>query len=302
MKVAVLSSGHERTQTYTRRLRALPDVEPLLADPAGGWDEVFAQRPDAVIITADTGRRRALVERAAAAGAHVLCEHPLAGDESDAEAIVRACADAGVRLSLASPACYGPAFAAVRKQLADGEVLGAVTTVHGAYNGPRPAQGGALDTHAPALLDMVDLLLGGTPAEQVYAQTNSVLSADPGIESAALVTVRYADGTVVSLDCSWGVDGDASATAGPALSVIGGKASVEFTAWPRLLGGYDAAAAREHWVTRGDDPYAVLLGAFLAAVRDGQPAGPDGATGLRTLRIVRAARESARTGQPVEVP
>ncbi|MEV5878540.1 Gfo/Idh/MocA family oxidoreductase [Streptomyces sp. NPDC052101] len=315
MRVAVLSFAHERAETYARLLHALPDVELVVADPEGaargrdtGWayaeslDEVFAQRPDAVIVTAETGRRRELVERAAAAGAHVLCEHPLAADESDAAAMVRACADAGVRLSLASPACYAPAFAAVRKQIADGAVLGALTTVHGACTGPRPAQGGALDTHAPALLDMVDLLLGGTPAQQVYAQTNSVLSTAPDVESAALVTVRYADGTVVSLDCSWGADGDLSATAGPTLSVIGDKASVEFTAWPRLLGGYDAAGSRERWVTRGDDPYAVMLGAFLAAVRDGNAVGPDGATGLRTLRVIRAARESARTGQPVEVP
>jgi predicted dehydrogenase len=316
MKVAVLSFAHERAATYARLLHDMPDMDLVLADPDGApddpargrdtarrlgsayadsWDELFALRPDAVVVTSETDRRRELVERAAAAGAHVLCEHPLAADEADALAMVRACENAGVRLSLASPTCFGPAFAAVRRQIESGEVLGGLTTIHGAYNRPQTAQGGALDANAPALLDMVDTVLGGIAAEQVYAQTNHILGTEPGIESAALVSVRYADGTVVSIDCSWG-----PAEGGPAMTFIGDRATAEFTASPRLIGGFDSATSRERWETRGDDPYAVMLGEFLAAARQGTGAGPDGATGVRTLRIIRAARASVRTGQPVE--
>lgn len=327
MKVAVLSFAHERSATYARLLRAMPDVDLVIADPdgspddpargrdrarrlgaayAGSWDEVFALRPDAVVVTSEIDRRRELVERAAEAGAHVLCEHPLAADEADARAMVRVCEDAGVRLSLASPACFGPAFGAVRRELARGEVLGGLTTILGAYNRPRPArsraaESGALGAGAPFLLDMVDAVLGGTPAEQVYAQSNSVLSTEPGVESAALVTVRYADGTVVSIDCSWGPADNESAAGGPTMTFIGDRGSVEFTASPRLVGGFDSATSRERWETRGDDPCAVMLKEFIAAVGQGNGAGPDGAAGVRTLRIVQAARASVRTGQPVEL-
>ena len=327
MKVAVLSFAHERAATYARLLHDMPDVELVVADPDGapddpargsgtarrlgaryaaGWDELFALRPDAVVVTSEAGRRRELVERAAGVGAQVLCEHPSAADEADALAMVRVCEDAGVRLSIASPACFGPAFAAVRGQIAEGEVLGGLTAVHGAYNRPRPAgaeeaRRGALGTNAPHLLDLVDAVLGGPPAEQVYAQSNSVLGAEPGVESAALVTVRYADGTVASLDCSWGPADHGPAVGGPAMTFIGERASIEFTASPRLLGGFDSATSRERWETRGDDPYAVMLGEFVAAVRQGGGAGPDGAAGVRTLRIVQAARASVRTGQPVEL-
>ncbi|MGQ5640881.1 MULTISPECIES: Gfo/Idh/MocA family protein [unclassified Streptomyces] len=327
MKVAVLSFAHERAATYARLLHDMPDVDLVVADPDGApddptrgsdtarrlgatyvdsWDELFALRPDAVVVTSETDRRRELVERAAGAGAHVLCEHPLATDEADAQAMVRACEDAGVRLSLASPTCFGPAFAAVRKEIAEGRVLGGLTAIHGAYNRPCPvgaqaAQGGALGANAPHLLDMVDAVLGGTPAEQVYAQSNSVLSAEPGAESAALVTVRYADGTVASIDCSWGTADSGPAVGGPAMTFIGDRASAEFTASPRLLGGFDAAGSRERWETRGEDPYAVMLGEFIGAARQGSGAGPDGAAGVRTLRIIQAARASVRTGQPVEL-
>lgn len=333
MKVAVLSFAHERAAAYARLLRDMPGVEPVVADPDGppddpargravagrlgvpyadSWDEVFALRPEAVIVTSEVARRRELVERAAQSGAHVLCEHPLAAEEADARAMADACEDAGVRLTMASPACFGPAFAATRRAVGDADVVGRLTTVHGACNSPGPAEphsrsatgepadGGALAANAPSLLDLVDAVLGGEPAEQVYAQTNSILSASPGVESAALVTVRYPSGTVVSLDCSWSLPTDRSA-GGPTLTFIGDLASVEFTARPRLLGGFDLATAGERWETGGADPYAVMLGEFLAAVGQGQDAGPDGAAGVRTLRVVQAAYESARTGRPVDV-
>ncbi|MET9498961.1 Gfo/Idh/MocA family oxidoreductase [Streptomyces sp. NPDC006552] len=340
MKVAVLSFAHEHAGTYARLLHGMPDVDLVIADPGGSprdprrgreaagrlgavytdsWDEVFALRPDAVVVTSETGLHRELIERAAAAGAHVLCEHPVAAGEADADAAVRACAEAGVRLALASPACFGPAFAALRRQLAEGDALGSLTTVLGAYNKPwnaarsGAAARGVLDSTAPQLLDMVDAVLGGAPAEQVYAQANSILAsasggAEPGVESAALVTVRYADGTVVSLDCGAGPARQEPAAGGPALTLIGDRGSIEFTATPRLVGGFDAATSRERWETRGKDPDAVMLAGFLAAIGEGarradadpdNGPGPDGAAGLRTLRIVQAARASLRTGRPV---
>ncbi|MEV0442010.1 Gfo/Idh/MocA family oxidoreductase [Streptomyces spectabilis] len=322
MKVAVLSFAHERAATYAGLLHAAPGVDLLLADPDGApddpargqaaarrlaaayadsWDKAFALRPDAVVVTSEVARRRELVERAAEIGAHVLCEQPHADTEADAEAMARACDDAGVRLTLAAPACVSPAFAAVRGQLADGAAIGPLTTVHGAYDSPgEPTVGGALRTHAPVLLDLVDTLLDGEPAVRVYAQTNSVLSGDPDIESAALLTVRYAGGTVAALDCGWSPPHH-HAGAGPTVTFVGERGSVEFTARPKLLGGFDAATARERWTTAADDPYAAVLDAFLTSVGTGHRAGPDGATGARTLRLIRAAYASARTGEPVDV-
>ncbi|MFE6843000.1 Gfo/Idh/MocA family protein [Streptomyces sp. NPDC057686] len=325
MKVAVLSFAHGRAAAYARLLHDMPGVDLVIADPdgspddparghavarqlgttyAGSWDEVFALRPEAVVVTSETGRRRELVERAAEAGAHVLCEQPLAVEEADAEAMVRACEAAGVRLTLVSPACFSPAFAAVREGLADGAAIGRLTTIHGAYNSPatgEPEDGGALGGDAAFLLDMVDAVLGGEPAEQVYAQSNSLLGGEPGVPSAALVTVRYPSGTVASIDCSRSVAAHPSAVDGPTMSFVGDRASVEFNARPRLLGGYDAATAGDRWEPGGADLYAVMLGEFIAAVGQGRGACPDGAAGLRTLRVLQAARASAHTGRPVDL-
>ena len=120
---------------------------------------------------------------------------------------------------------------------------------------------------------------------------------------AARATGRLATagGRVAAVDCAWSPSASRSAVGGPTMTFVGDSGSVEFTASPMLLGGFDAATGTERWEPGGDDPTAVMLGEFVSAVGGGPPTGPDGAAGVRTMRIVQAAHESVRTGQPVDV-
>lgn len=260
MKVAILSSAPE---VYAGALRGLPDVEVVAAV---GWDAFE------------------LVRRAAEAGARVLCEYPPGAGEADLKAVVDACAAGGGRLTFASPACHGEAFALVRKGITDGGI-GELTTVLGSLT--TSAHGGVLGAAAPYLLDLADAVLGGEPAQQVYAQTNTILSGQ-NAESAAVLTVRYRSGKVASFDCHR----SRSATGRPVVTFIGDKASVQYDAGPQLLGG-------DRPELGGEDLYVLLLKDFLGA---GAGPGPDGQAALRTARIVQAAYESAHTGQPVDLP
>ncbi len=131
----------------------------------------------------------------------------------------------------------------------------------------------------------------------MYAQSNSVLRGQPGVASAVLMTVRYPGGKVAAIDCGW----SPAAAGGPAMTFVGDRASVEYNACPLLLGGFDAATGTQRRESGGDDLDLVMLRDFIAAFDSGEGAGPDGAAGLRSLRIISAARESARTGQPVNV-
>lgn len=56
---------------------------------------------DAVYLALPVSLHREYTERAAAAGKHVLCEKPMASTAADAEAMIAACHNAGVRLSIA---------------------------------------------------------------------------------------------------------------------------------------------------------------------------------------------------------
>ncbi|WP_410574232.1 Gfo/Idh/MocA family protein [Amycolatopsis sp. cmx-4-61] len=256
MKVAILSSTPEN---HVKVLCGLPDVEVVAAET---WDAVEP------------------VLRAAEAGARVLCEYPSAAKEADLRAVVDA---GGDRLTFASPACHGEAFAVVRRGIADGGI-GALTTVLGSLTTRADAVLGAA---APYLLDLADAVLGGEPARQVYAQTNTVLNGRIA-ESAAVLTVRYRSGKVASFDCRRSATG----TGRPAVTFVGDKASVQYDAGPRLLDG-------DRPELGGEDLDALMLRDFLGS---GKSPGPDGQAALRTFRIVQAAYESAHTGQPVDLP
>ncbi|MFF3331757.1 Gfo/Idh/MocA family protein [Streptomyces sp. NPDC002888] len=335
MRIAVLSFAHVHAPTYVELLRDRDDVELLTADPdappddpdrgaalaerlgvayLADWDEVFALRPDAVIVTSENARHRHLVERAAAAGAHVLCEKPLATTETDARAMIDACARAGVGLMTAYPVRFGAAFAALHGAVADGS-LGSLVSVHGSNNGWNPAAsrpwfgdrdlagGGAVMDHTVHIADLMDVLLDGEQAVEVYAQANDVLGpADADVETAGLVTVRYPGGVVVAIDCSWSQPKDHPTWGGLALTCVAERGIVEFDAFPRLLGGFDSHTARPRWEPGGDDLDAAMLEEFFDAARTGRRPRPDGEAGLRSLRVVLAAYASLRTGQPVPLP
>ncbi|MFJ1967264.1 Gfo/Idh/MocA family protein [Streptomyces sp. NPDC087903] len=336
MRVAILSFAHVHAATYITLLRDRDDVDLITADPDAppgdpdrgpalarrlgvpyteSWDEVFAQPLDAAVVTSENAHHRQLVERAAAAGAHVLCEKPLATTEADARAIIDACARAGVGLMTAYPVRFGSAFDALRRALHDGS-LGRLLSVHGTNNGSNPARsrlwfgdrelagGGAVMDHTVHIADLMDVLLDGEQAAEVYAQANSVLDADLGldVETAGLVTIRYPGGTVAAVDCSWSHPKDHPTWGGLTLTCVGERAIVEFDAFPRLLGGFSTTVGRARWEPGGDDLDAAMLEAFLDAARTGRRPSPDGEEGLRSLRVVLAAYESLRTGQPVALP
>ncbi|MFC8848639.1 MULTISPECIES: Gfo/Idh/MocA family oxidoreductase [unclassified Micromonospora] len=303
MRIVVASGGggdgDARAARYRRCLRALPGVD--LVDVS----------PDAVVVCGEPSLHRELTELAAAAGAHVLCEPPLAGRVADAEAMIDVCSRAGVSLTLACPARFGPAFDAVREAVADGR-LGQLSTVNGTCH----------PDWAPHLVDLVDLLLDGEPAEEVYAQASTVAPA-------SVVVVRYPGGTVAT----WGHGYGATR-----VELVGDRGTVRFDPLARLLDVRSAGRDGEHGTGRdgehgtgrdgdhgtgrdGDRPGdhgtgcggggaadlgaavldAAMLGAFVAGVRDGWPTGPDGAAGLRGLRIARAAHRSLGTGRPEPV-
>jgi predicted dehydrogenase len=159
--------------------------------------------------------------------------------------------------------------------------------------------------------DLIDGLTGGASAKRVCAAANHVLHQDKGVsvETGGLVTITYDNGLLATIDCSWSVPDNGPTWGGVSLQVTGTKGSVEIEPFLPHVGGTDASG--EVYLPIGSNFDASMLRTFLHAVRESGPAvagktpavvpQPDGAVGLRTLRIVDAARRSAVLGQPVEL-
>jgi predicted dehydrogenase len=333
LRVAVLSFAHVHAASYLSLLRDRPGVELLTADPDAAtapadelrgrdfadlhgvayvdtYTEVFDWGPDAVIVCAENARHHDLVLAAAAAGAHVLCEKPLATRVADAEAMVAACDAAGVVLMTAYPVRFSPEFASLRRMHetgALGTVLGATGTNNGKvpsgrawFTDPELSGGGALVDHVVHVADLLDALLG-EEAVAVRAVTNRILHGDdPQVraETGALVGITYAGGAEVTVDCSWSVPDDAPTWGGLTLQVVGTEGVVDIDPFGAHVGGI-VDGGRPAWLGFGENLDRLMLDHFLESVETGRAPGPDGRTGLRTLRIVAAAQESAAAGGEV---
>jgi len=333
LRVAVLSFAHTHALSYVHALLAMPGIEVIAADPDGAaapdaaprgarlaaelgvayvdtYDEAFAWNPDAVVVAAENSRHRALVERAATAGVHILCEKPLATTVEDAEAMRDACERAEVILMVAYPVRFAPSFRDAFAQLRSGR-LGRVLSVTGINNGKLPqdrawftdpalAGGGALVDHVVHCADLLDDLLDERP-RAVRAVSNDVLYADRGltVETGGLVTLQYPSGVIATIDCSWSWPVSSPTWGGLTLQVVAERGTLTVSPFAQGVAGHDAHG--ETWDPVGADLDALLLAEFVSAVRDGRRPQPDAGVGVRTVEIVKAAQASAARGGDVVV-
>jgi predicted dehydrogenase len=335
LKVAVMSFAHVHAWSYLSHLLRAENVEVLSSDPGGvaaegelprgaefaallgapyvdSYEELFAWGPDAVVICAENSRHLEAARIAAAAGAHILCEKPLATSSADAEEIARLAEEAGVLLMTAFPIRFTTAFAELSARVRGGDV-GEVLGVLGTNNGKIPAGdrrwftdpefsgGGALVDHVVHCADLLDALLGEEP-EWVRAVGNGILHADLGlpVETGGFVTVGYPSGVFATIDCSWSQPQNAAVWGDVTLQVSGTAGSLSMSAMSRSVSG--TTADGEVWLPFGADFDGAMIDHFLDCVRTGATPATDGGVGIRTTRIVDAARESARTGGTVRLP
>ena len=320
LRIALMSCAHVHAAAYAQLLGAREDVELVVADPDGYGDvpaqhlvpsyeeawEALSGPLDAIIVTSANAHHEQLVLEAARRGAHVLCEKPLATTVEAAERMVAACRKAGVILMTAYPVHFAPQTGVLREAVASG-ALGELVGLTGCNNGKLPggrdwftdvdlAGGGCLVDHTVHLAQILDAVLG-EPAT-VHAVANRILCADragEGAETGGLVTLTYPGGQVATIDCSWSQPDAAPTWGGLRLQALGTAGQLEIDAFA------DRVEGPGQWHPCGADLDALMLEAFLAAVRSGEAVEPTGEAGVRTLRVVVAAQESVRTGQPVAV-
>lgn len=194
-------------------LPACADLAGFLATPGLG----------AVYVAAPNHVHRPLVEAAAAAGLAVLCEKPMATSLADAEAMVAACAAAGVRYATAFDQRFHAAHRALAALVAEGG-LGTITAIRIAYAcwlppdwvagdgagggvgenwriDPRRAGGGALIDLAPHGLDLAGHLLG-EPLVEVLAMGQARVH-PYAVEDGAMLLARSRSGVLVQMHVAY---------------------------------------------------------------------------------------------------
>ncbi|QDP98327.1 Gfo/Idh/MocA family oxidoreductase [Microlunatus elymi] len=224
LRVATLSFWHVHAGDYTRSTVQNPNTE-LVAiwdDDAERGREAAAQYNteyvadldqllarddlDAVTVTTETSRHRDVMVAAARAGKHIFTEKLLAPTVAEAEEIIKACDDHGVKLIVSLPRLYDGYTTVINDELASGN-LGELTyaRVRLCHNGsvanwlperfyePEPAIGGALTDLGCHPVYLTQLFLGPSPStvNAIYGKVT-----DRKVEDNAVVTVGYPSGAI----------------------------------------------------------------------------------------------------------
>ncbi|HZC35869.1 MAG TPA: Gfo/Idh/MocA family oxidoreductase, partial [Chthoniobacterales bacterium] len=147
LRIGVLSIAHVHAVNYAAILKSLPGTELVgfsEEDRNGGQQfaekhelrrfshpqDLITEGLDGVVICSENAYHRELVEMAAEAKCHVLCEKPIATDLGAARSILAACEKNGVRFMTAFPMRFAPSTQAVRKMILSNE-FGSVLGVNG---------------------------------------------------------------------------------------------------------------------------------------------------------------------------
>jgi UDP-N-acetyl-2-amino-2-deoxyglucuronate dehydrogenase len=287
---------------------------------ADGFDALLADPTiNAVAILSPPNTHLDLVQKAAAAGKHILLEKPLEITTSRAQTLVDCTAQAGVTLGVVLQHRFRPAAERLKTIIDEGR-LGALVNCSTSIRLWRPQSyydepgrgvrardgGGVLITQGIHTLDLMLSLAGPIAEVTGYAMTSPVHRMET--EDMVAAAVRYANGAIGVID--------ATTAAFPGLAeridLVGGKGSASL-AGTSLLVQWQDGTREEHGADgsaggTGADPMAFphhyhrsVWIDFLDAITQGRSPRVTGAEALKVHRLIDALIATAATGKPVSV-
>ncbi|MET7280398.1 Gfo/Idh/MocA family oxidoreductase [Kribbella sp. NPDC005582] len=318
LKIATLGFWHVHAGDYSRQAQEHPGTELVAVwDPdeergkAGAeafgvsytsdLDALLAGDIDGVVITTATDEHRDLMVKVAQAGKHIFTEKVLAPTVAEAEEIIAATDDNGVKLVVSLPRLAHGYTNAIREVLDSGR-LGQVTyaRVRLSHDGaiardgkegwlpqrffePKAAIGGALTDLGCHPVYLTQLFLGAD-AETVSATYRSI--AGRGLEDNAVVVLGYPNQTIGVIEAGF-------ASPNPfTIEIFGTESTLTYTDDGNVLKvGGEELPVPEHSL----DPF----GQWVEHITNGTRADDNISRALELTRLVVAANEAATTNTVV---
>jgi UDP-N-acetyl-2-amino-2-deoxyglucuronate dehydrogenase len=288
---------------------AFPDVASMMA--------ALGERIDVLSVLTPSGDHAATTIAVAPYGKHVVVEKPMALTLDDADAMIRACDHAGVKLFVVKQNRFNPPVLKLRAAFDAGRfgrlVMGTVRVRwrrdqqyydQDAWRGTWAQDGGVFANQASHHIDLLEWFLG--EPESVYAVTRTAL-VDIETEDTGVALIRFRGGAIGVVEATTAarpVDLEGS------LSILGEKGTVE-------IGGF-AVNQMKVWRFADADPtdadaddadtappdvygfgHAAYLRNVVESIRSGGKALVDGLEGRRSLELISAIYESVFTNREV---
>ena len=287
-----------RRDAFFPEARATNNVEDLIG------------RSDILVLdlTLHPGERLSLMRRALEAGHHVLSQKPFVLDLDAGRALVELAEASGLQLAVNQNGRWAPHMSYMREAVLAG-LIGQPTSVQIAVHWDHTWIAGTAFANMPFVIledfaiHWFDFLVSviGEKAEMVFATASRARGQTIAAPLIAQALVAYSGGQA----CLF-FNGSALHGASDATTIIGSRGALH-------SGGPDLGrqsvslftdSGAAHPQLRGtwfNDGFAGTMGALLCAVETGKAPLNSARGNLASLRLCRAAVESARTGSPVRL-
>lgn len=310
-RLAALVSGHRDKALAIAAQHGLADA--AIYDYAS-FDQI-KNNPDVdiVYVVLPNAMHLEFVSRAAQAGKHVLCEKPMATSSADAERMIKACAEAKVRLMIAYRMQYEPTQRAAIALLRSGDLgdLRLIQAVNGQNDAPDQwrqvkalAGGGSVPDVGIYCYNAFRYLTGEEPVEITARLTRP--KDDPRfreIEDVAQFTLLFPSGVMGVGTSGYSFHETRSMQAIAAKGAIGFENAFAYNnnamVISRKAGSVNGLERRQY---APKSQFAAEMDHFAEAIRaDAVPHTP-GEEGLQDMRIMEAIYQAAEGGSPVKMP
>ena len=275
---------------------------------------------DVVVLATPSGLHAQQAITCARAGRHVLCEKPMATRFEDAQAMLRACRDGGVKLFVVKQNRLNATVQLVKRALDAGRfgrIYLATVNVFwtrpqsyydaAAWRGRWDLDGGAFMNQASHYVDLLDWLVG--PVDSVHAYT-ATLARNIEAEDTGVMSVRLRHGGLASINVTMltyakNFEGSVTLLGERGTVRIGGTAVNKIEHWQfDTPHADDAQVGQASYGTENvyGPGHTLYYANVLATLRGEARAEVDGYEGLRSLEVLIAAYRSARDGVRVGLP
>lgn len=315
-------------QVAGARLVGVADIVPEKAKAIGERHNVpwytdmhammTAVQPDVVVVLTESGNHARHVIELARYRRHLIVEKPMALTLDDADAMIRACDEAGVKLFVVKQNRFNVPVVKLREALVAHRfgklVLGTVRVRwcrdqryydQDAWRGTWAQDGGVLTNQASHHIDLLQWMMGDV--ESVFAKSTTAL-VDIEAEDTAVVVLRFRNGALGIIEATTAarptdLEGSISILGEGGSVEIGGFAVNEMKVWRFVDPTADDSAVLSRFSVNPPNVYGFGHQAYyehvVACLSQDTAQLVDGLVGRKSLELINAIYESIETGREV---
>lgn len=275
---------------------------------------------DAVVVLTESGNHARNVVDLAQYGKHIIVEKPMALTLDDADAMIRACDNAGVKLFVVKQNRFNVPVVKLREALEQGRfgklILGTVRVRwcrpqeyydQAPWRGTWAMDGGVLTNQASHHVDMLEWMLG--EVDSVFARSTTAL-AKIEAEDTAVVTLKFRNGALGIIEATTAVrpkdlEGSISVLGEGGTVEIAGFAVNKMKVWNFVdpMPGDDEVM--EAYSVNPPNVYGFGHQAYyehvVDCIKNNRRHLVDGLEGRKSLELINAIYESIETGKEVHL-